>query len=34
MPARERHLPALCAAADVGAGSPVRVVHDDRVYGE
>jgi hypothetical protein len=34
MPARERQLLALCAAADVRAHSPVRAMHDDMVYGE
>ena len=34
MPARERQLPALCAAADIRADSPVRAMHDDMVYGE
>jgi hypothetical protein len=33
-PARERQLLALCAAADVRADSPVRVVNGDMVYGE
>jgi hypothetical protein len=33
-PARERQLLALCAAADVRAHSPVRVMHDDLVYSE
>jgi hypothetical protein len=34
VPVRERQLIASCAAADVTADAPVRVVHDDMVYSE